>query len=304
MALATEPKPLAAPLPGGRDGASVRLHPLLAGEMLAPPCYLDRRAGRIGLARDVTGALASRGRGSWIWLPIPAFLIEHPSAGPVLVDTGFHASVASGVRANMGPLSPLLYRVRMTREQALAAQLAQRGVAITDVTTVVMTHLHIDHASGIAELPGATFVVDRREWEAAGERGGMTRGYVARQFDHAFDWRAIDYDAPELDSFASFGQSVDLFGDGSVRLLSTPGHTRGHQSVLLRLREREALLIGDAAFTRAALAGTAMPMILDDAHRYRRALGEIRRYLEQTPGALAIPGHDAEAWVELEPVYD
>jgi N-acyl homoserine lactone hydrolase len=302
MGVATETKPLTGPLPGGRGRATVRLHPLLAGEMLAPPRYLDRRPGRLGLARDLAGGLASRG--SWIWLPIPAFLVEHPSAGPLLVDTGFHPSVASGVRASMGPLGPLLYRVRMTREQTLAAQLETRGVAIGDVRTVVMTHLHIDHASGISELPDATFAIDRREWEAAGERGGTPKGYVRRQFDHAFDWRTIDYEAPEIDSYATFGRSIDLFGDGSVRLLSTPGHTRGHQSVLLRLREREALLTIDAAFTRKTLAGQAMPMILDDAHRFRRSLHEIQHYIEQAPDALVIPGHDAGAWAELKPVYD
>lgn len=301
MGVATEPKPLVAPLPGGREGAAVRLHPLLAGEMLAPPCYLDRRPGKLGVARDLAGALAHRG--SWTWLPIPMFLVEHPSAGPIMVNTGFHPSVVSGVRPNMGRLSPLLYRVRITREQTLAAQLEARGIAIGDVKTVVMTHLHIDHASGISELPDATFVVDRREWAAAGERGGTLRGYVRRQFDHAFDWRTVDYDAPEIDSFAPFGQSVNLFGDGSLRLLSTPGHTRGHQSVLLRLADREALLVGDASYTRRTLAGEAMPLVLDDAHRFRRSLRELQRYVEQAPGALVIPGHDAGAWAELEPVY-
>jgi glyoxylase-like metal-dependent hydrolase (beta-lactamase superfamily II) len=301
MAVATEPTPLVAPLPGGRDGATVRLHPLLAGEMLAPPAYVDRRKGRIGLLRDIAGSLARRG--SWIWLPIPAFLVEHPGAGLVLVDSGFHPSVADSVRPNMGALGPLLYRVRTTREQTIAAQLADRGFAIGDVKIVVMTHLHIDHASGVSELPGATFVVDRREWAAASERGCALRGYVPRQFDHAFDWRTVDYDAPEIDSFAPFGQSVDLFGDGSVRLLSTPGHTRGHQSVLLRLSDREALLTGDAAFTRRALAGEATPMVLDDAHRYRRSLREIQRFAEQAPQALVIPGHDGEAWAELERSY-
>jgi N-acyl homoserine lactone hydrolase len=302
MGVATEPKPLTAPLPGGRAGATVKLHPLLAGEMLAPPCYLDRHPGKLGLARDAGATLLSR-RSRWTWLPIPMFLVEHPSAGPIMIDTGFHPSVVAGVRPNMGPLSPVLYRVRITREQTLAAQLEARGIAIGDVKTVVMTHLHIDHASGISELPGATFVVDRREWAAAGARGGLFNGYVRRQFDHAFDWRTVDYDAPEIDSFAPFGQSIDLLGDGSLRLLSTPGHTRGHQSVLLRLAGREALLTADASFTRRTLAGEAMPLVLDDTHRFRRSLHKIQHYLRLAPDALVIPGHDAEAWAELQPVY-
>ncbi len=304
MAVATQPKPLEGPLPGGREGATVRLHPLLAGEMLSPPCYIDRRPGRIGALRDVMGALTTP-RSRWNWLPIPMFLVEHPSAGPVMVDTGFHPSVVQHVSPNMGPAARLIYRVRIDRDQTLAAQLAARGLSPKDVKTVVMTHLHIDHASGVSELPDATFVVDRREWEAAGARGGTLQGYVPSQFDHPFDWRTIDYEAPAIDSYETFGGAFDLFGDGSVRLLSTPGHTRGHQSLLLRLSEgRELLLVADAAFTRRTLAGETEPLVLDDRHRFRRSLGEIRHYLEGHPDVLAIPGHDAEAWSQLAPVYD
>lgn len=302
MAVATEPKQLTHALPGGVDGASVRLTPLLAGEMASPPAYLARREGRLGKLRDTFGVLFGR-RSGWVQLPVPAFLVEHPGAGPLLVDTGFHPNVVDGVEANMGRAAKWLYRIRMDREQAIAAQLERQGLTPTDVRTVVMTHLHIDHASGVEEFPAATFVVDRREWDAAAG-GGWRQGYHARQFDHAFDWRTIDYDATEIDSFASFGQSFDLFGDGSVRLLSTPGHTRGHQSVLLRLREREALLIGDAAYNWGVLNDGEIPLVLDDEHRFRRSLGEISHYLRQTPAALAIPGHDPVAWPQLERSYD
>ena len=74
--------------------------------------------------------------------------------------------------------------------------------------------------------------------------------------------------------------------------------------MLLRLADREALIVGDASFTRRTLAGEAMPLVLDDTHRFRRSLGEIRRYVEQAPSALVIPGHDAGAWAELDAVYD
>jgi glyoxylase-like metal-dependent hydrolase (beta-lactamase superfamily II) len=302
MARAPATTALDGPLPGGQEGASVRVRPLLAGEMLAPPRYLDRRPGTLGALRDVASSLATP-RSRWIWLPIPCFLVEHPGAGPLLVDTGFHPSVLDGVRPNLGALAPLLYRVRTTPEQQLAAQLERCGIALADVKTVVMTHLHIDHASAVSELPDATFVLDRREWAAAHTRGATLQGYARRQFDLPRDWRTIDYDDVRIDAYATFGRSIDLFGDGSVRLLSTPGHTHGHQSLLLRLRERSLLLVGDAAFTRRAFAGEELPLVVADTHLYRRSLGEIRRFLAQEPDTLAIPGHDAAAWAELADLY-
>jgi glyoxylase-like metal-dependent hydrolase (beta-lactamase superfamily II) len=172
-----------------------------------------------------------------------------------------------------------------------------------DVKVVIMTHLHIDHASAVSEFPNATFVVDHREWTAAAH-GGARQGYHQRQFDHAFDWRTLDYSAETVESFSGFAQSVDVFADGSVRVVSTPGHTPGHQSVVLRTGTGEVLLTGDAAYTERGVRGEARPYVIHDEHFFRRSLGEIQRYLQQTPEAVVIPGHDAGLWPELKPVYE
>ena len=159
--------------------------------------------------------------------------------------------------------------------------------------------MHQDHVGAVAQLPRATFVVDGREWDAAHDKGFL-HGYRRQLHDHDYDWRALDFAAANVDSFASFGRTIDLFGDGSVRLLSTPGHTRGHMSVLLRLRSgRELLLTGDAAYARTTIDQQLVPLFCDDVHRYQRSLREIRRYLEQTPSALVVCGHDPESWPQV-----
>jgi glyoxylase-like metal-dependent hydrolase (beta-lactamase superfamily II) len=242
-------------------------------------------------------------RGAWQWLPVPAFLVEHPRAGAILIDTGLHPSCASDVSGNMGRTGKLLYHVRMDHDQALRFQLPARGVQPSDVRVVVITHLHIDHASAVSEFPAATFVLDRREWEAA-SAGGARQGFYHRQFDHAFDWRTLDYSVEPVHSFSGFARSLDLFGDGSVRLASTPGHTLGHQSVVLKTGHGEVLVVGDAAYTQRELQGDALPLIVADAHLHRRSLNEIARYREQTPAAVVIPGHDARLWPSLAPVYE
>jgi N-acyl homoserine lactone hydrolase len=300
VAVSADARPAQLPLPGGRESATVRLHPLLTGEMRSPPGVLERPAGRFALARTFNPLR----RETWVWLPIPAFLIEHPGAGPVLVDTGLHPSVCVDPRQSFGRLLGRPDGFRMEPEQTVAEQLRARGVDPADVGLVVMTHMHWDHASGVSELPGATFLLDRREWESATAPRGGLRGYRPAQFDYGFDWRTIDYDAPEVDSFASFAHSVDLFGDGSIRLVSTPGHTAGHQSLVLRLRDREALLTGDAIYERRAVDRDVRPLLMADEHRYWRSVREIRRYVERTAGALVIAGHDRVEWPRLQAVYE
>lgn len=299
MAVAAVPKPLGHPLPGGRAGATVRLRPLLGAEIACPRDFFtsDHPGSKVALVR----AYLTR-RSSWVWVPVPAFLVEHPEAGALLVDTAMHASVAMVPADNLGAVGARLSRFRGVGD-GIPGRLRELGVDPRDVRTMVMTHLHSDHASGIAEFPNATFVLDAREWAAA-SAGGATKGYHHPQFDHAFDWRTIDFDGQLSQGLSPFGRSVDLFGDGSVRLLSTPGHTLGHQSVLLRLRDRDALLVGDAAYRRDTIAGDTLPLVWADGHLFRRSLREIRRFVEREPDALVIPGHDPDAWAELDDVYD
>ncbi len=301
MSMAVEPKPAELPLPGGQPDATVRLHLLNTGEMRSPPGLLERPHGRFATMR---GLGLGRPRGNWIWLPVPAFLVEHPGAGPVLVDTGLHPSIAIDPKQSFGPVAGRFNEFRMEPHQAVSAQLRAGGIDPAEVGAVVMTHLHTDHASAVSEFPQSTFVVDRREWESAIRPEGLTRGYRHQQFDYGFDWRAVDFDAPAVDSYATFGQSIDLFGDGSVRLLATPGHTLGHMSVLVRLRDREALLCGDAAYTRRAIDRDVTPLLMHDEHLYFRSLRELRRFVERTPDLVVIPGHDREVWPTLDEVYE
>ena len=266
--------------------------------MAAPEGLLHREDGR-------RAGLRARGvrvpPEEWTEVPVVAFLVEHPSAGAILVDTGLHPAVAVEGKQAFAGLG--FKEVTMEPDQAVSAQLRGRGREPRSVTTVVMTHLHADHASGIAEFPQATFVLSAEEWQAAAG-GRRMDGYVRRQFDHAFDYRLLDFAAADVVSFVTFGRSVDLLGDGSVRIIFTPGHTHGHCSVVLRLKRGEALLTGDAAYTMRTIRESHLPYVMADEHRFRRSLRELQLYLEATPGALVIPGHDIDAWRRLEATYE
>ena len=103
MATAAEPRPAELPLAGGREGARVKLHPLLTGQLIAPEGWFLREEGRLAWRRAFGIGVK---KDDWLDVPVPAFLVEHPGAGPVLIDTGFHPSVAPGPkRTSVGSLS-------------------------------------------------------------------------------------------------------------------------------------------------------------------------------------------------------
>ena len=297
MAAAAEPEPAKLPLPGGQEDATVRVHPVTTGTAMYPVDAFYRRDGRLA------GLHALGFRSEKAEIPVPAYIVEHPGAGLMLVDTGFHASLAVDPKANLGPVLGRIFSPRMGPDDALPDQLRARGFQPGDVKLVVMTHLHVDHASGVAQFPDATFVVSAREWHAATEEKGLRGGYVRRQFDHAFDWRTVDFDADEVNSFATFGRMIDLFGDGSVRLVFTPGHTLGHTSLILRTREGEFLITADAAYTMRTLRESVMPYGAHDEHDFRRSLKEVQHYVQMNPTAIVSVGHDLKAFRALKPSY-
>ena len=278
----------------------MKLHPLLTGETSGPRAWFLREEGRMAWRHAFGFGVKKE---DWIKVPVPAFLVEHPGVGPILIDTGFHPSVAAKPQENLGRLSQFTFRnVQMKAEQAAPAQLRERGIEASAVKFVLMTHLHVDHASAISEFPDSTFVVSAAEWAAASEHGQF-HGYVKRQFDHGFDYRLLDFEGPDAESFSGFARSFDLFGDGTVRAVYTPGHTLGHMSIVLRTTRGEVLVAADAIYLRRTLDDTHLPYRAADEHLFRRSLREIRQYSTETPEALIVPGHDCDAWQELEKVY-
>jgi glyoxylase-like metal-dependent hydrolase (beta-lactamase superfamily II) len=237
-------------------------------------------------------------------LPVPVYLVRHPGAGNILVDTGLHPSVARDPKDNLGRFSSKHYRVE--EGQDLVSQLRARRLTPADIHVVVLTHLHEDHASGIESFPRAKFVVSATEWEAAttGLFPFLRGGYHRSHFDYAFDFLTVDFDGELVESYGPFGRSFDLFGDGSVRLVYTPGHSPGHMSVVLRLPRRDFVVVGDAAYDWRQFQGESEPMLMADEHNWRRSLRELQAYRRTYPYALIVPGHDREFWEKLEPRYE
>jgi N-acyl homoserine lactone hydrolase len=303
MTVHVEAKPLHEPLAGGTPGAAVSVEPIVAGHITWSRSMMERPGGRLEKLRVLRGLLSGRPA---LRIPVPTFLIRHPSAGAIVVDTGLHPSIATDGRENLGRLGNRFGRPELEAGADLPAQLRRRGLDPGEIPVVVMTHMHLDHTSAISEFPRSTFVVSETEWKAAtAGPHPLLNGYRRAHFDFAFDYRTLDFDRGGIDSYASFGRCFDLFGDGSLRLAYTPGHSAGHMSVIARLRERDFVIGGDAAYTRGQLEGEA-PLAPRpyDAHNYRRSLQELRLFHREFPNAIITPGHDPELYAGLEERYE
>ncbi len=277
----------------------MRVHPLLSGEILIAPEFSVRRPGALGV---VGGFIAQALRRHAVWCPVPVFLLEHPTAGPIMVDTGYSASAATDPARTLGPSARLFDH----RPYDLGALLAARGVRAADVQTVVMTHLHCDHASGVDRFPHATFVADAREWLAgdAGGRGTSSGGYVPAVIHTLRRRRVLDFDGPRVRPVGPLNETIDLLGDGTILLVSTPGHSPGHMSVLVRLGSGgEVLLTGDAAHRLSQIERPAPMVPMSDGGAFLRSAQMLRAYARLHPRTVVIPGHDPVVWPTLDAVY-
>jgi N-acyl homoserine lactone hydrolase len=303
MAVHVEPQDLSAPLNVGTAGAHVAVEPLIAGHVDFPRAAMVDQGGSFKTLRLARAMSSSKAAES---VPVPAFLIRHPSVGPILVDTGLHPSIAAGGQENFGGLANRFGRPSLKPGEDVPSQLRAKGIEPRSVPIVVMTHLHLDHSSAISEFRDSTIVVSAAEWEEAahGSKPALN-GYRRAHFDLAFDYRTIDFDGDAINSYATFGRTFDLLGDGSVRLAFTPGHSAGHCSVICRLAGEDFVIGGDAMYMAGQLDGTEpLPPRPFDAHRLRRSLQELRLFHAQFPGAVITPGHDPDFYSRIPPRFE
>jgi N-acyl homoserine lactone hydrolase len=209
-----------------------------------------------------------------------------------------HPDALRDLAGDYGRVLGFLFRATRPSEEAFEEQLAGLGIEPEEVELVVMTHLHADHTGGMRLLPNAEFVCARREWKAAHGRTPALGGYVPSHLPGDSRVRPIDFDR-EGEPYGPFSRSVDLLGDGTIRLLSTPGHTPGHMSVLVQLPHGPVLLVGDAAYTRRHIEEELLPFFTIDDKLYLRSLREIRAFAEREPDVPLVPFHDPDAWREL-----
>jgi N-acyl homoserine lactone hydrolase len=269
--------------------ARVRL--IRTGVTRLPPGYVFRGEARNSLQAIGVGVPS----GAMLLAPLGAALIDHPTAGPVLVDTGMHPVMATDPKKHLGKVGAAVFKnLRMGPDENAPAQLRAWGIQPEDVQVVIMTHLHVDHTSGMSEFPNATVVVTEAEWKAFNSWGGRAKGYLRRHLPPEPSLHLVDFEAGE--AWDGLERTVDFFGDGTVRLVSTPGHTVGHLSVLVQTRQGPVFLLGDAVYTLRNLQEDLLPWRTADDEASERSMRQLRAYARAHPHVPLIPTHDAEVW--------
>ncbi|WP_204745444.1 N-acyl homoserine lactonase family protein [Glycomyces paridis] len=231
------------------------------------------------------------------------FVVEHRE-GLVLFDTGQdRAATVDPTYFPAGPMGLVFTRVakgRMGAGETVPARLAALGLRAEDVAKAVVSHLHYDHVGGLRDLPRAEVLVSRAELDSLTSPFPVARGLLPGRLHDGARWRPVDFEPLGDAGLAPFTAGFDLFGDGALVMLPTPGHTPGSMSMLVRRKGGAPLLmVGDLTYDAELLAAGALPG-LGDRRRMARAAAEVNELRRRLPGLAVLAAHDPNAAALLE----
>jgi len=196
---------------------------------------------------DIKGLIPTYPESRDIKIPVNMWILDHPK-GLLVFDTGNNVAISDGqckshwVAGMCDFLKP-----SQTRADVIDKQLEKLGYKVEDVKIVVTSHSHLDHIGNIEMFPKAIHVIQKKELYQAWwpEKFQRTGAHVMADYDDARDFNYLELNG-----------DYDLFGDGSVMVLSTPGHTMGHQSLKIQLPETGTVLLSqDAIWMEENLEG-------------------------------------------------
>ena len=221
-------------------------------------------------------------------LPIYAWAIEHPE-GLIVVDTGETARAAQpGYFPAWHPYLRFAVREQVAPEEEIGPQLRTLGCDPRDVRWLVLTHLHTDHAGGLAHFPGVDILVSRTEYADAQGFRGRAAGYPSNRWPDWFAPRLLDFAGRP---YGPFAQSLPLTQAGDVTLVPTPGHTPGHLSVIVQDGGQAIFFAGDTSYTEELLLEQAPDGVGPDEAQERDTHTRILRLANETP-TVYLPTHD------------
>ena len=184
-----------------------------------------------------------------VTIPVSMWVIDHPK-GLVVFDTGNNVAVTENCKAYWAAGLCDFLKPSQKRADTIDMQLKKLGYSADQVKVVVTSHSHLDHAGNLKMFPNAIHVFQKAE---------LFQGWWPEQFqgrDGKGPFVLADLEGTRNYNFLELDGDYDLFGDGSMMILSTPGHTIGHQSLKVKMKSGNAYILSqDAIWMKENLEG-------------------------------------------------
>lgn len=188
---------------------------------------------------NIQGLIPTYPEAKQVTIPVSMWILKHPK-GLVVFDTGNNVAIsdsADNCKKYWAAGSCDFLKPNQKRSDVIDAQLQKLGFKTDDVKVVVSSHSHLDHAGNIGMFPKAIHVMQKKELY----QGWWPEKFQGREPNGSFVLN--DMNAARGFNFFEIEGDYDLFGDGTVKIISTPGHTLGHQSLKIKLPQSGTVIL-------------------------------------------------------------
>lgn len=225
-----------------------------------------------------------RGKSKKMWVPVSSYLIEHPK-GLILVDTGWHEEIRTNQKKHLGRLAHSMFKGELPEGDSIAEKIKALGIKSKEIDFVLLTHLHSDHVSGLRHVQDAKRILTSEiEWKAAHKRVGYIKSM----------WDGISIETFGLKKIplGPFNMGLDLFGDDSLYLVHTPGHSDGMFSVLVKMQKGWLLLASDVGYSQKSWNEMILPGVTTNKTDSRLSLEWVKGFSNRSDCIQVIANHD------------
>lgn len=220
------------------------------------------------------------------WMPIYCWLVNTGDE-LILVDTGETSKINEEGYLPKGGLYHKVVQTRIQEEEEIDHQLSKLGYQTTDVKKVIFTHLHGDHVGGLDHFSHCEIFVSKLEYDLASSKKGPANGYFNKNWPDWFNPKLVEYDDQAEGVFPNSHQVKE---DGSIILVSTPGHSVGHQSVIVKDKEVNYFIAGDLTYNLETLRSEIPDVILMNKSS-KTSVRNVHSYVKSNP-CIYLSSHD------------
>jgi len=233
--------------------------------------------------------------GKWKEIPFHATcsLIEHPSLGPIVFDTGYTERFYEVTARFPNRIYAYVTPTTTQPEWSLKSQLEARGIKAEEVPYVIISHFHADHIAGLKDFPYSNILCSKAAFDYTLARKGMAavqKGILPELLPEDLSER-VEFieDQPKTQREDALEAHIDYFGDGSLKFVLLPGHAHGQIGVLVgEESDQPELLAGDAYWLTESLEKNILPagitgLLIDSWLDYVDTFHRLRTFRKQYP---------------------
>jgi len=231
-------------------------------------------------------------------------LLQHPQHGWTLWDAGYAPRLLDVTHRLPFSLYRYATPLYLQPELAAIAQLRTFGLEASDIRRIIISHFHADHIAGLRDFPAAELITTEAAYAAIRSRRGLNalrRGYIPALLPADFAERATLLPTFTGTVLPGLGVTHDLFGDGSLQLLSLPGHAHGQIGLLAHTDKGNILFAADACWLTRSISERRPPsrlthFFIDDPTALHTTIDHLHTFAEAYPTVRIIPSHCPEAF--------